>query len=98
VTSAVEQAADGSCTGPPIDLTVSGGPFTVAINDFMAMGGDGYPNLVSILNTPEIRTMDEGLADYIEANTPISPSIQGRITCVKVFNPASPNNCPVVTP
>jgi len=98
VTSAVEQAADGSCTGPPIDLTASGGPFTVAINDFMAMGGDGYPNLVSILNTPEIRTMDEGLADYIEANTPISPSIQGRITCVKVFNPASPNNCPVVTP
>jgi 2',3'-cyclic-nucleotide 2'-phosphodiesterase (5'-nucleotidase family)/predicted AlkP superfamily phosphohydrolase/phosphomutase len=98
VTSAVEQAADGSCTGPPIDLTASGGPFTVAINDFMAMGGDGYPNLVSILNTPEIRTMDEGLADYVEANTPISPSIQGRITCVKVFNPASPNNCPVVTP
>jgi len=98
VTSAVEQAADGSCTGPAIDLTASGGPYTVAINDFMAMGGDGYPNLVSVLNTPEIRTMDEGLADYVVANTPLAPSIQGRITCVKVFNLASPNNCPIVTP
>jgi 2',3'-cyclic-nucleotide 2'-phosphodiesterase (5'-nucleotidase family)/predicted AlkP superfamily phosphohydrolase/phosphomutase len=97
VTGAVEQAADGGCTGPAIDLTASGGPYTVAINDFMAMGGDGYPNLVSILNTPEIRTMDEGLADYVAANTPISPSIQGRITCVKVFDPASANICPVVT-
>jgi hypothetical protein len=35
--------------------------------------------------------MDEAVADYITANTPISPSIQGRITCVGA-------TCPVVTP
>ncbi len=98
VTSAVRQAADGSCTGAAVDLTAAGGPYTIAINDFMAMGGDGYPSLVSVLNTPEVKTMDDVLADYITANTPISPAIQGRINCIKVFNPASPNNCPVVTP
>jgi len=94
VTSAVEQALDGSCTGDPVDLVPGTTEYTIAINDFMAMGGDGYLNLVSVLNTPEIKTMDEVLADYITANTPISPAIQGRINCIKVFNPASTNNCP----
>ncbi len=97
VTGAVRQAPDGTCTGAPIDLTSAGGPYTVAINDFMAMAGDGYPHLVSVLNTPSIKTMDEVLADYVETNTPISPSVQGRITCVKILNPASTNICPTVT-
>jgi 2',3'-cyclic-nucleotide 2'-phosphodiesterase (5'-nucleotidase family) len=96
VTGAVEQAADGSCTGPAVDLT-AGTTYTVAINDFMAMAGDGYPNLVSVLNTPEIRTMDEVLADYVEANTPISPTIQGRISCTDANGTAAPN-CPATLP
>ena len=97
VTSAVEQAPDGSCTGVAVDLVPGTTSYTIAINDFMAMGGDGYLNLVSVLNTPEIRTMDEVLADYITANTPISPSIQGRIVCTDA-NGATAPNCPVVTP
>jgi 2',3'-cyclic-nucleotide 2'-phosphodiesterase (5'-nucleotidase family) len=88
VTGAVRQAADGSCTGAAIDLT-AGSTYTLAENDFMANGGDGYPNFVSRMTTQNF--MDQVLADYIADNTPISPTIQGRIACVGA-------SCPVVTP
>jgi hypothetical protein len=41
--------------------------------------------------------MDVATADFITAHTPISPAIQGRIGCVKIVNPVSATNCPVVT-
>lgn len=91
VTSAVRQAADGSCTGAPVDLTAASS-YTLAENDFMANGGDGYPNLASRMVTRDI--MDSVVADYITANSPISPAIQGRIACTT--SGATP--CPVVTP
>jgi 2',3'-cyclic-nucleotide 2'-phosphodiesterase (5'-nucleotidase family) len=94
VTSAVFQAADGTCTGGPITLT-DAFLYTLAENDFMANGGDGYPNFVSRMTTQGI--MDQVLADFIAANTPISPAIQGRITCTD-SNGASAPNCPVVVP
>ncbi|MBI3243279.1 MAG: alkaline phosphatase family protein [Chloroflexi bacterium] len=95
VVSAVRQASDGSCTGAAVDLTAAS-TYTIAENDFMVSGGDTYPNFFSRATSRDI--MDQVLADYVVANTPISPTIQGRIKCVKVFNPASSNNCPVVTP
>jgi hypothetical protein len=55
----------------------------------MASGGDGYPVFISRAVTRDI--MDQVLADYVAANTPISPAIQGRIECVGA-------SCPVVTP
>jgi 2',3'-cyclic-nucleotide 2'-phosphodiesterase (5'-nucleotidase family)/predicted AlkP superfamily phosphohydrolase/phosphomutase len=88
VTSAVRQAADGSCTGAPVDLT-AGSTYKIAENDFMATGGDGYPNVYSRGTTQAI--MDQVVADYITANTPVSPAIQGRIVCTGAA-------CPVVTP
>jgi len=91
VTGAVRQAADGSCTGSAIDLTVAS-TYTLAINEFMATGGDGYPN-VSARTTVQDR-QDQVVADYIAANSPVSPAIQGRITCTTGGAPA----CPVVTP
>jgi 2',3'-cyclic-nucleotide 2'-phosphodiesterase (5'-nucleotidase family)/predicted AlkP superfamily phosphohydrolase/phosphomutase len=78
VGNVVRQAADGSCTGETIELT-TGASYTVAINDFMAAGGDGYPLVIGRATTQEL--MDEVLADHIEANTPIAPTIQGRIVC-----------------
>ena len=42
VTGAVRQAADGSCTGAPVDLTAAS-TYSIAENDFMVAGGDGYP-------------------------------------------------------
>jgi 2',3'-cyclic-nucleotide 2'-phosphodiesterase (5'-nucleotidase family) len=90
VTSVVRQAADGSCTGAAVDLTAAS-MYHIAINDFMAAGGDGYPNVASRAHSREI--MDQAVADWITANTPLSPTIQGRIVCTT--SGATP--CPVIT-
>ena len=97
LTGAVRQTVTGACTGAPVTFG-AGDTYRIATSDFVAFGGDGYPNLVSQLNTPTISTMDERLIAYLEASPTISPAIQGRITCVKVANPASMNVCPIVTP
>lgn len=91
VTSAVYQAADGTCTGPLIDLTASAA-YTIATNDFMAAGGDGYPVVMPWATTMDI--MDQVLADFTGANSPISPSIQGRITCTT----SGSTGCPATLP
>jgi 2',3'-cyclic-nucleotide 2'-phosphodiesterase (5'-nucleotidase family) len=90
VIGAVRQAANGSCTGAPINLTAAS-TYTIAENDFMATGGDGYPNVYARGTTQNI--MDQVLADYIAATTPISPAIQGRIVCTD-SNGATAPNCP----
>jgi 2',3'-cyclic-nucleotide 2'-phosphodiesterase (5'-nucleotidase family) len=94
VTGAVRQAADGSCTGAPVDLTAAS-EYIIAENDFMATGGDGYPNVYSRGTTQNI--IDQVLADYIVANTPVSPAVQGRIVCTD-SNGADAPNCPLVIP
>ena len=94
VVSAVRQAADGTCTGAPVDLTAVS-TYYIAENDFMATGGDGYPNVYTRGTTQNI--MDQVLADYITLNTPVSPAIQGRIVCTD-SDPGSAPACPVVLP
>jgi 2',3'-cyclic-nucleotide 2'-phosphodiesterase (5'-nucleotidase family) len=94
VTGAVRQAAGGTCTGAPIDLT-AGSTYTIAANDFMSSGGDGYPNFFSRATTQDI--MDQVVADYITANSPIGPVIQGRIHCLDA-NPGAGNDCPAGSP
>ncbi len=91
VLSAVRQAADGSCTGAAIDMTAAS-TYMLAINDFMGYGGDGYPNVATRMTTQNY--MDQVLADYITARTPVSPAIQGRIVCTT----SGATACPVVTP
>ncbi|MGE5827336.1 MAG: 5'-nucleotidase C-terminal domain-containing protein [Micromonosporaceae bacterium] len=88
VTGAVRQVAGGACTGAPVDLT-AGATYTILENDFMANGGDGYPNFASRMSTLDL--MDQVAADYIAAHTPISPTVQGRITCTGA-------GCPIVLP
>jgi 2',3'-cyclic-nucleotide 2'-phosphodiesterase (5'-nucleotidase family) len=90
VLGAVRQAADGSCTGAPVDLTAAS-TYNILENDFMANGGDGYPNFASRMATLDI--MDQTVADYITANSPISPAIQGRIVCTT----SGATACPVIT-
>jgi 2',3'-cyclic-nucleotide 2'-phosphodiesterase (5'-nucleotidase family)/predicted AlkP superfamily phosphohydrolase/phosphomutase len=98
VLSAVRADAAGNCTATPIGLT-SASMYHVAINDFMAAGGDGYPNVGSRAHSQDI--MDQALADYIAANSPISPSVKafpnGRINCADSNGAAAPN-CPTLTP
>jgi 2',3'-cyclic-nucleotide 2'-phosphodiesterase (5'-nucleotidase family)/predicted AlkP superfamily phosphohydrolase/phosphomutase len=91
VTGVVRQAADGTCTGAPVDLTAAS-MYHIAINDFMAAGGDGYPNVAARAHSREI--MDQTVADWITANTPLAPRIQGRIVCTT--SGATP--CPVPVP
>jgi 2',3'-cyclic-nucleotide 2'-phosphodiesterase (5'-nucleotidase family) len=94
VTAAVRQAADGSCTGAPIDLTAAS-TYSMAENDFIADGGDGYPVFRPRMTTREI--MDEAVADYITANSPIAAPLQDRIVCAD-SNTAAPPACPTILP
>ena len=90
VTSVVRQAADGTCTGAAVDLTAAS-MYHIAINDFMAAGGDGYPNVAARAHSREI--MDQAVADWITANSPLAPRIQGRIVCTT----SGATTCPVIT-
>jgi 2',3'-cyclic-nucleotide 2'-phosphodiesterase (5'-nucleotidase family) len=93
VTGAVRQAADGSCTGAPIDLTAASS-YKIVENDFMAAGGDGYPVTNNKASYATQNILDQDVADYIAAAGTLNPAIQGRITCTTGGSPA----CPVVTP
>ena len=92
--SAVLANPDGTCSANPVDLTAAS-TYKIAENDFMASGGDGYPNFASRAATQNI--MDQVLADYVTASTPLSPTIQGRIHCFDA-NPGAGNDCPAGSP
>jgi 2',3'-cyclic-nucleotide 2'-phosphodiesterase (5'-nucleotidase family) len=98
VTLAVLADASGNCTATPIGLT-SASSYKIAENDFMASGGDGYPNFSSRATTQDV--MDQVAADYIQASSPISPFVKaapdGRINCTDGNGAAAPN-CPALTP
>ena len=78
VTGAVRSAADGSCATEPLDLTEAAS-YTYATNDFMAAGGDDYPDISAKATTRE--PLDQVVADAIQAAGQINPTIQGRISC-----------------
>ncbi len=87
----VRQAEDGTCAG---DAVMSGESYSLTTNDFMAAGGDGYPNILGNPATTTRNIMDADVADFVAANSPLSPSIQGRITCVDGDGPGVGNDCP----
>lgn len=57
----------------------------------LAGGGDGYPNVSSRMTTREL--MYEVLAEYVRTQSPITPIVQVRITCLDGNGPDAPN-CP----
>ncbi len=81
----------GTCSGAAVDLT-SAATYSIAMNDFMASGGDGYPVVIDRATTRNV--MDQDVAAYVGANTPISPSIEGRINCTT----SGATLCPVPLP
>jgi 2',3'-cyclic-nucleotide 2'-phosphodiesterase (5'-nucleotidase family) len=97
VTSALLADAAGNCTATAVDLT-AGSSYKIAENDFMAGGGDGYPVFSSRATSQDI--MDQVAADYITANSPLSPFVNafpnGRINCADSNGAAAPN-CPTLT-
>jgi 2',3'-cyclic-nucleotide 2'-phosphodiesterase (5'-nucleotidase family) len=84
------QTAAGGCDGGPVDLSAAVS-YTVATNDFVAAGGDGYPNILARSTTREL--MDQVLADFVTAAGTIAPSIQGRIVCTS----SGATACPAIT-
>jgi len=63
--------------GTPVDLSASAS-YTIALNDFMAVGGDNYPVLgdrVYSLQDP----LEIAVERYLEANSPVNPQVEGRI-------------------
>jgi 2',3'-cyclic-nucleotide 2'-phosphodiesterase (5'-nucleotidase family) len=92
VTGVVFQNPDGTCSATAVDLT-AGSSYTLAENDSTASGGDGYPVDIGSATTREL--LDQVAAAYVTDNTPISPAIQGRITCT---DSVAPDDCPVPVP
>lgn len=79
VISVEVQLEDGSFA--PIDPAAT---YSVASNDFMRRGGDGYAVFAeNAINPYDFgRPLDQVLADYIAANAPVAPALEGRITDV----------------
>lgn len=63
--------------------------YTVASNDFMRQGGDGYVVFQENAVNPYDfgKPLDQVLAEYLALNTPITPEIEGRITVVNATLP-----------
>ena len=53
--------------------------YTVATNDFMKAGGDGYSMFIDAPIVKEAGGLEEVLMEYIEANAPVAPETEGRI-------------------
>ena len=85
------EITDGTCSADAVDLT-AGTSYSHAENHFMASGADGYPADIGSAVTREL--LDQVTAAYVTANTPISPAIQGRITCTAL----SGGTCPTAVP
>jgi 5'-nucleotidase len=62
----------------PIDPEAT---YTIVSNDFMRGGGDGYTVFAeNAINPYDFgRPLDQVVADYITANSPVAPAIEGRI-------------------
>ena len=90
VTGAVRQAGDGSCTGAAIDLV--GGSYSVATNDFVAAGGDGYPIYAGRYTSRGF--LDQDVSDYLTSVGTIAPALQGRVVCTT----SGGTVCPVALP
>lgn len=53
--------------------------YTLAINDFMAAGGDGFPFVLDRATTLE--PMTDVVEFLLAATSPITPQIEGRVVC-----------------
>jgi 2',3'-cyclic-nucleotide 2'-phosphodiesterase (5'-nucleotidase family) len=85
--TSVTRAGAGGCTSDPVPMTAAS-TYTLAINDFMASGGDGYPNVAATATTRDV--MDQVVADHLQTKGTISPALQGRIACTGT-------GCPITT-
>jgi len=71
-----------------VSVTINGEPldpnkvYTVAVNDYIAHGGDGYVTLGNLPDSAKNFTyvyLTDALYKYIKAHSPIAPKVEGRI-------------------
>ncbi len=75
-----ERVVSITINGEPLDMNKT---YSVAVNDYMGHGGDGYVTLGNLPDSAKNFTyvyLTDGLYKYIKAHTPISPKVDGRIT------------------
>lgn len=57
------------------------GSYKLVVTNFVATGGDGYAVLTQGTNKYDTGFLDsDTLAEYIRANSPVNPAVEGRIT------------------
>lgn len=66
--------------GENLDLEAT---YVVATNGFIAAGGDEYDMLEEAGVLEEFVALDEGLINYFQENSPVSPRVTGRITILE---------------
>lgn len=89
VSGLVVKADLGKAPGTRVfSVTVNGAPldaaktYTLATNDFMAAGGDGYTAFKAgkpLINAIDGKLMASAVIDYIAAKKEIAPKVEGRI-------------------
>lgn len=65
--------------GVPIDEAME---YTVALNNFLGAGGDGYTMLMGSPILVEYPALDEILVEYIRLHSPVAPAVEGRINII----------------
>lgn len=77
------------CAGKVFNVKVAGKPllpskhYTVATNDFLAAGGDGYTIFAGQEHVGEYAGLDEILMEYIYAHGDVCPEVEGRMNTLK---------------
>jgi 2',3'-cyclic-nucleotide 2'-phosphodiesterase (5'-nucleotidase family) len=74
-----ERVVSVSVGGAPLDLAKT---YTLATNDFMASGGDGYTafaGATNLIDPVSAQLMASQVIDYVAAKGTISPKVEGRI-------------------
>lgn len=71
------RVVEASVGDKPLDKAAE---YTVAVNDFMAIGGDGYEMLAKYSVAAEFGTYEEIFADYLNTNGTKGSDVSGRIT------------------
>jgi 2',3'-cyclic-nucleotide 2'-phosphodiesterase (5'-nucleotidase family) len=66
--------------GAPIDLQKT---YTVATNNFVAAGGDGYTMLKDIPNVDTGFVLGDAIREYIVMKGKVEPKVEGRLTIVE---------------
>jgi 2',3'-cyclic-nucleotide 2'-phosphodiesterase (5'-nucleotidase family)/predicted AlkP superfamily phosphohydrolase/phosphomutase len=71
--------------GRPLDPN---GTYTIATNDFMQVGGDGYTALTRMTEVTSREQLYEVAANYVASVKTVDPQVEGRIIAAQAGQPA----------